>query len=329
MPDLGKADLLGRIQTALELSGWRMFIQNDEHPFRIVAGKQGDTRNLIVYIWNLTSGGPASVRPADEYRIQITGVTSPLLTDPNSTTLLLGWYEDLQVFAAFDIRRHINPGSSASIQVRLPTIEQAVERGFAFQRRGNGELVIVVAPDQLMDYLLHQVPLHRFGQKPEEAQLLTDATLVEPPTEEIAELPRERREAIHTVRSLVRARSFRRKVLSAYDHSCAVCHTQLMLVQAAHIVPVHVPGSSDETTNGLALCPSHHTAYDDGLLTVAPNYHVMVSEARLQRLRSENLHGGEDLLLQYVCNTILLPNSISEQPLPANLEHGMKVRGWL
>ena len=305
-----------------------MFIQGEEHPFRILVGRQGDSRNLIVYIWNLTSGGPASVRPADEFRIQITGINPPLLVEPTSTTLLLGWYEDLSVFVAFDVQKHLTPRFSASVQVRLPTINQAVDLGFAFQRRTNNELVVVFAPDQFMNYVLSQAQLHRFGRHPDEAHLLVAATQTAPDVEEMASMPPERREAVHTIRRLVRQRSFRGRILRAYNHRCAICHMQLQLVQAAHIIPVQVPGSSDETNNGLALCPSHHIAYDDGLLTVAPNYHVMVNEARLQQLREVDLHGGEESLLQYVCNTILLPSNALEHPRPEYLEIGMASRGW-
>ena len=230
MPDLGKADLLARIEAAIDGSGWRMFIQDEDHPFRILVSRQGDLRNLIIYIWNLTSGGPASVRPADEFRIQITGVNPPLLVEPTSTTLLLGWYEDLSVFVAFDVQRHLTPRFSASVQVRLPTINQAVDLGYAFQRRTNDELVVVFAPDQFMNYVLSQAQLHRFGRHPGEAQLLATATQTEPSVEEIGALPLERPEAIHTIRRLVRQRSFRKRVLRAYSHRCemsAICNCNL------------------------------------------------------------------------------------------------------
>ena len=328
MPDLGKSDLLDRIESAIHLSGWRMLIQSEDHPFRILVGRQGDLRRIIVYIWNLTSGGPASVRPADEFRIQITGITPPLATESSSTTLLLGWHDDLSVFAAFDVQLHRTPRHSASVQVRLPTIAQAVEHGFAFQRRTNSELVVVFAPDQFMNYVLNQSQFHRFGRHANDAELLAEATQSEPDAQALTTMAPERREAVHTVRTLVRERGFRGRVLRAYSNRCAICHVQLRLIEAAHIIPVHIPGSSDYTTNGLALCPSHHSAYDDGLLAVAPNYHVMVNEPKMQSLREENLSGGEEALLQYVCNTIWLPSSVTEHPLPEYLRIGMTSRGW-
>lgn len=328
MPDLGKDVLLRRVETAISRSDWRMFIQGEDHPFRILVGRDGDSRNLVIYIWTITSGGPATVRPRDEFRIQITGVDSPLLVQPASQTLLLGWYEESGVFVAFDIQRHLTPGSSASIQVRLPALEEAVRLGFAFHRRTNNEMVVVFTPDQFMNYVLNQVHFHRFGTHPEQVQLLAAAREAEPEPEQLAAIPAERREVVHTVRQLVRERNFRDRVLQAYQHRCTVCHMQLQLVQAAHIVPVHVPGSSDQTANGLAVCPTHHVAYDNAILTVAPNYHVLVNQSKLGELRRANLNGREDLLLQYVCNTILLPDTPSDRPLPEYLEQGMRVRGW-
>ena len=242
--------------------------------------------------------------------------------------LLLPGRASASCSGAHRIQRHLTPGFSASIQVRLPTIQDSVQFGFAFQMRGNNEMVVVITPDQFMNYVLNQVPLHRFGRHPVEVGALAAAREGEPDADELAVMPHERREVVHTVRQLVRERSFRDRVLRAYDNRCVVCHMQLQLFQAAHIVPVYVPGSSDQTTNGLALCPSHHIAYDDALLGVASNYHVLVNESRLQELREANLHGQEELLLQYACNTIWLPSAPSDHPLPDYLEQGMQIRGW-
>jgi putative restriction endonuclease len=94
-------------------------------------------------------------------------------------------------------------------------------------------------------------------------------------------------------------------------------------------VPVHIPGSSDLTNNGLALCPSHHAAYDIGLLGVAPNYHVSVNQAKLNDLRAQGFHGGEETILQMVCNTIIIPSQPADRPNPEYLQRGMQIRGWL
>jgi len=58
-----------------------------------------------VYVWHLTHGG-GKARPKNEYRIQITGVDhfEPL---HGGKTLILGWWKDAEVFAGFDVRKHL------------------------------------------------------------------------------------------------------------------------------------------------------------------------------------------------------------------------------
>src|SRR5213082_1829455 len=68
-------------------------IQPDEAPFTV-----------WVYIWTVTHGG--ATRAADEFRIQMTSVSSQLAINPNGPTVLLGWDPNLQVFAGFDLVRH-------------------------------------------------------------------------------------------------------------------------------------------------------------------------------------------------------------------------------
>ena len=101
MPELTKETLLVRLLRAVELSGWQSFVQNRVHPFIINIWSGDQSQILRVYIWNITSGGPSAVRPQGEFRIQITGVTPPLIVTPGIPTLLLGWSEETGVFTAF------------------------------------------------------------------------------------------------------------------------------------------------------------------------------------------------------------------------------------
>jgi len=327
MEMLRKEVLLGRILAAIEMSGWQCFIERETHPFLLRASNGTQVRNLRVYIWSLTSGGPASVRPQDEFRIQITGVSS-LQSSDDFQTLLLGWHEGMGTFAAFDARRHSTFGRSPSIQIRLTTLEEAFSYGFSFQRRGNNEVAIAFTPDQFMNYIMHQRSFHRFGRSADEVEILAAAREAEPAQEELGRIPIERREVVQAVRTWTRERDFRGRVLLAYEQRCAVCHLQLRLVEAAHIIPVHVPGSDDSTPNGLALCSLHHDAYDTGLVAVAPDYHIQVNENRLQTLRCEGLDNGADAMLGYVCNTIVIPSQMADRPNPDYLQRGMELRGW-
>ncbi|MCC6739335.1 MAG: HNH endonuclease [Planctomycetia bacterium] len=78
-----------------------------------------------------------------------------------------------------------------------------------------------------------------------------------------------------------RSLAFRSVVVAAYEHTCAVCRARLRTptgrsaVQAAHIVPFSVCRNNDPR-NGLALCPLHHWAFDQGMLAVTDEYAVKV-----------------------------------------------------
>ncbi|NIT56193.1 MAG: hypothetical protein GWN00_08130, partial [Aliifodinibius sp.] len=69
-----------------------------------------------------------------------------------------------------------------------------------------------------------------------------------------------------------RDKAFRDIVVHEYDFSCAVCETKFHLndlieATAAHIIPKHKDGS-DDPRNGLALCRTHHWAFDSGIFTL-------------------------------------------------------------
>ncbi len=84
-------------------------------------------------------------------------------------------------------------------------------------------------------------------------------------------------------RAEARSMAFRRIIAEAYDHACALCGIRLRTpeghtaVAAAHIVPWSI-SHNDDPRNGLALCGLHHWAFDEGLVTVAPDHHVVISK---------------------------------------------------
>jgi putative restriction endonuclease len=330
VPLLSKEDLLRRVCNAIELAGWRPIILQRDHPFQLIAVSEGNrVQRLLVYIWNVTTGGPPGIRPAGEYRIQLTSVSPPLRIEPDFRTLLLGWHEELGVFAGFDVQRHVTFSQhSPSIQIREGTLEEASQRGLAFQSRGNNEIAVAFAPDQFMNYALQQRPLHLFRRPTEVALLETASTGEEPTPDDIEIVPRERREVVRTVSEWSRRRDFRIRVLNAYGHRCALCQVQLELVQAAHIIPVGAPGSNDLTSNGLALCLLHHGAYDDSLVGVREDYHIIANTAKLEELQRKDLASGEHLLQSLVCSTILLPSNRTDWPRPEFLREGLRLRGW-
>jgi len=132
---------------------------------------------------------------------------------------------------------------------------------------------------------------------------------------------------VETLRALRDAR-FRPEVLQAYSHQCALCPISLNLVDAAHIIPVKRPHSTDEVTNGLALCRLHHAAYDAGLVGVKSDYSILLNPRVVERLGELNfLHGLADFkaLLR---SRIRHPAEPEVRPNPEYLRRGMTERNW-
>lgn len=323
---LSKSALLRRVITAVQDGGGEVLLLSTEHPFDLLVMDR-DLRLLVrLFIWNVTHGGAS--RAATEYRIQVTGVDRPLAVPDGYSGLLLGWYEDAGVFAAFDASLHQHPGASPSIQISQHTLLRAAdEKGIASQRRSREETALAFPPAFLLTYISHHALLHDMADIPADAELLEAASLDEPI--ETDALSYEREIVVRTVASRKRQADFARRVLRAYDGRCAVCEIDLELVEAAHILPVAQQGSTDETVNGLALCALHHRAYDRSLLGVLPDYSVLVNEERLDELRDAGLAAGEQAFLDGLRPWLRLPRFRPHRPHPPYLEGGLLCRGWL
>jgi putative restriction endonuclease len=82
-------------------------------------------------------------------------------------------------------------------------------------------------------------------------------------------------------KKVARSRAFVRLVADYYEGKCCLCGQGLMLfagkweTEAAHIVPRGKEGA-DDARNGLALCRSHHWAFDQGMWGIKPDGKVMV-----------------------------------------------------
>lgn len=93
------------------------------------------------------------------------------------------------------------------------------------------------------------------------------------------------------VEAVARDARFRRQVMTAYEYRCAVTGLEIgslpegratRLLDAAHIRPVGDRGP-DAVTNGLALTPTVHRLFDEGLIS------ARWSEDRLELVRSPRL----------------------------------------
>ncbi len=107
---------------------------------------------------------------------------------------------------------------------------------------------------------------------------------------------------------------FRKSTLTAYDDQCAICELrERPLLDAAHIVPDRLPDSVPEVRNGLAMCPTHHRAYDQDFLTITEQYRVSVQRDRLRHLHSA---ATARILLDFDERTIVMPRDRGSWPAP-------------
>lgn len=95
--------------------------------------------------------------------------------------------------------------------------------------------------------------------------------------------PSERRYVVRETKVRIHQARFRGRVVPAYREQCAICRLkEVRLLEAAHIVGDVEESGEPVVSNGLALCPIHHRAYDLDLVGVSPDYEVRVSPRLLE-----------------------------------------------
>lgn len=321
--NLSAKGLLDVVLSSVSGSGWNYFVHDANKPFGIVLERPGRAMVKVrLFIWNCTHGGGAA-RAADEFRIQFTGVVPQYYF--NETSLLLGWHSGYGVFAAWDIGMHQGQDSgSPSAQIREDILRRAYDKGFAVGERANGEIVAAFRPELFAEYAVNSAAIH--GGQIRDLNILNDL-----PGLGVAEVGGlvARGKVTSTIVRAYREADFSKRVLAAYSCACAMCGVQLKLVEAAHIVPVAVPGSTDFTCNGIALCSLHHKAYDANLISIAEDYRIEISERRVEELGRMNLAGGLDAFSHCLQVLISLPADRRDYPLIDNIIISRQVRGWL
>jgi len=107
---------------------------------------------------------------------------------------------------------------------------------------------------------------------------------------------------------------FRRETLLAYGHRCCICELrERPLLDAAHIVPDRLPEGIPTVKNGMAMCPSHHRAYDQSILLVGEDYRVKVQRERLDHVDTD---ATKRMIVDFDGKTIWLPKDEASRPAP-------------
>jgi putative restriction endonuclease len=114
----------------------------------------------------------------------------------------------------------------------------------------------------------------------------------------------------------LRGSIFKREIPKIYNNTCCISGMRIdatisiSMIDACHIVPFSE--SYDNTiTNGIALCPNLHRAFDRGLISVDDNYKVVVSKSFREDETSYSIRAFES-------KTISLPTQESYFPKTNN-----------
>jgi len=107
-------------------------------------------------------------------------------------------------------------------------------------------------------------------------------------------------------------RSFRERVLKAYQERCALCRLRHReLLDASHIIPDNDPRGEPLLSNGLALCKIHHTAFDRHFLGIDPDGIIHIRADLLAESDGPMLqHGLKDMHR----GRISIPRRSSDRP---------------
>jgi putative restriction endonuclease len=300
---------------------------------RVVAHDR--TTDCLVFLWNITPGGGRSnSRPRSERRIQVTA-TERFPLRVGMRTIIGGWCDETESWGFWGVMRHAQfSRNSPSFQMRVETLEAGFNGGVSTQARSTTppEIVVSVSGDFLLWYVQDGAILHNSGTDGVEALQLLDADpeterqFLDSVTDEEGHAERRYR-LVETIQAVRDAR-FRPQVLRAYSHRCAICEVSLNLVDAAHIIPVRRPGSTDDVTNGIALCKLHHAAFDSGLVGVKSDYSIVVNPAAVRRLTELGFVHGLDEFRHRLRDVIHHPAEPEVRPSRNLLRQGMIERLW-
>ncbi|ROS79130.1 HNH endonuclease [Cellulomonas sp. PhB143] len=122
----------------------------------------------------------------------------------------------------------------------------------------------------------------------------------------------QREYALRLAKQRLHQPAFRTRVLVAYETRCAICELKHgALLDAAHIVPDSEEAGVPTTTNGLALCKIHHSAYDQNMLGITADHRVDIALDLLAEIDGPMLkHGLQEMHGRF----LKLPRKRSDRP---------------
>lgn len=125
----------------------------------------------------------------------------------------------------------------------------------------------------------------------------------------------------------IRSSVFKREIVKIYDNTCCITGLRIdtiinaSLLDACHIIPFSL-SHNDSITNGFALCPNMHRAFDRGLISIDDNYCVIISKDFTEPKKSVYS------LQQFSGQEILLPQEKRFYPSQKNFDWHRKEFGF-
>ena len=307
--------LLGALPGATVVTDW-----GHTKPIIVSLPSSGPFR---IYLWTTTPDASVQGRPAGEHKAQIIlpgtarGSTQRLNLE-GMPTALLGYSPLFSVFTAWDASLHFESGYSKNLQFREELLEACLVNGWAvgdLRRTDHGpEVRVAVHPLHLPRYLQAMADADARHLRGEERRQFfisrrpPVAVEEEQPGAEAEIGPAGPRGRVTSTR-LKRSGAFGASVLAEFSQTCAICQTQLRIVEGAHIIPIHDQRCRDEVWNGLCLCRNHHRLYDLRIVRLNSSGVIGVQDDDISCLRDLGVLGGfENVIQQYVGQPIRRPN---------------------
>jgi putative restriction endonuclease len=140
--------------------------------------------------------------------------------------------------------------------------------------------------------------------------------ILKEPSEEYRQETKKLLEQKNDEEIFLRGSLFKREIPKIYNNTCCISEMKIdaiinvSMIDACHIVPFSV-SYDDTVTNGIALCPNLHRAFDRGLIAIDENYKVVVSNTFREDETNYSIRAFEG-------DNIKLPNLKSYYPLKEN-----------
>jgi hypothetical protein len=207
-----------------------------------------------------------------ERRFQNPGSGRSVTSTPGRLPLLVGvWEADPYVEVDRPVIALADPSIRAertetrfSVFQHLPSLIEAMHTGWVEHVNSRDEIVRYLLPTLLPMAVSADIEKVTVPSSAVQAAVLGSG--LADPGADISAAQRARR----ATTAIIRDARFSKQVIDAYGGYCAMCGLDSGLIEGAHIYPAAAVGSPDIPSNGIALCPTHHSAFDRHLVGIHP-----------------------------------------------------------